>query len=199
MNSPHELSQAVFEAKAAMDNGFSRIGPRLDPADRVDGWLVGAASRCLALSDAIALLCRHHHVNEALPVLRTLALTAAGMRALAAAPSPEKAGALERESQGDGWVPAWSRERLEALLLEGGVASDERDALTRTLEAHAADHRRAGSTGLPWSHSFERNRHEGAAPEDVLGLAVRLLGHALRALDARWHGAFPGAEALWSR
>ena len=46
--------------------------------------------------------------------------------------------------------------------------------------------------GLPWSHAYAENRHEGCSSDDVLDATVRSMGHALEALAARWPQGFPG-------
>lgn len=88
----------IAAAKAAMDNGFSRLGGGLSgTAD--EGALVGGADRIIRLANAAALLCRHHHAPEARPLVRALAEAAAGLR---------RPGARE----------AW-RARVDALLAGG--------------------------------------------------------------------------------
>ena len=210
-----ELMRRVGQAKAIVDSGMCRVGPRLDPARSSDGWLSGAASRALGLSDAVVALCRHGRPNEALPVLRQLAETAAAMRWLAAAlPSnEEEKGGQARRGAGSGagdperraaslsaelrearWDRLWEQDRFLSRAREAGVPAAEAQETLALASQFAC----GGSSSAPLSHVFAGNQAPGADAGRVLRLAVRWLGHALQALETRWPGSFPGAETLWS-
>ena len=185
-----ELAQAVGRAKAVIDNGLCRVGPRLSPDDVQAAVLTGSASRALALSDAVVGLCGRDHPGEALALVRQLAETAVELRWVAADPAraPEAAAALEAPA----WAGAWPEPRFKERALAAGVP--ERD-VSETL-AFAADFLAGNRTGAPWSHVFAVNNRPAPEAARVLALTVRLIGHVVSGLETRWPGAFPGAEEL---
>lgn len=188
-----ELVRRIAQAKAFIDNGLCRVGPGLDREGRIEALMTGGASRALALADAVVQLCRQSHPNEALPLLRQLGEIAAGLRWAAAADGEARARELLAEAGSARWQDLWDGERLRRRAREGGMpAADVEDVL-----GLAADFVRGNSAVAPWSHLFEQNRRPGVDTARALGLAARLMGHVLKALDARWPGSFPGAEAMW--
>ncbi|MBI3297706.1 MAG: hypothetical protein HYZ75_06050 [Elusimicrobia bacterium] len=187
-----DLAQAIGRAKAVIDNGLCRVGPRLDRGDAQAAGLTGAASRALALSDAIVRLCRRDHPVEALPLLRQLAETAVDARWLAADAS--RADAASAALRASGWTGLWDDARLSSRAREAGMPEADLAAVL----ALAADFAAGNRAGAPWSHIFAANARPAPAPEPVLTLAVRLMGHVLAGLEARWPGSFPGAEELCS-
>ncbi|HBL17436.1 MAG: hypothetical protein A2X36_12625 [Elusimicrobia bacterium GWA2_69_24] len=181
----------IGKAKALVDNGLCRVGPRLRAECRSEGLLAGGASRAIVLADAILRLCQQDHPNESLPLLRELAEVAALMGALAAAPDPEaEAEAALAEAGGLRWEALWPSERFAGRARAAGVS--EADA-RRLLEA-CGDFRLAGRSAAPWSHVFPENQRRGPGALELLDLAIRLMGTVLRALDSRWPGAFPPLE-----
>ncbi|MDE2293345.1 MAG: hypothetical protein KGL53_14785, partial [Elusimicrobia bacterium] len=84
---PQELAQRVGRAKAVIDSGLCRVGPRLGRDDAQAAVLTGGASRALALSDAVVGLCGRDHPLEALPLVRQLAETAVELRWTAGDPA----------------------------------------------------------------------------------------------------------------
>ena len=187
-----ELEQRVGRAKAVIDNGLCRVGPRLDAHDDQAAALTGAASRALALADAVVRLCLEDHPAEALPLLRHLAETAVELRWIAADPS--RAAAALAALRSPRWDGLWDDDRLASRAREAGMAEED----VASVRALALDFVAGNRTGAPWSHIFAANGHPTLEAGRVLALAARLMGHVLEGLDARWPGAFPGAEELWS-
>lgn len=187
-----ELEQRVGRAKAVIDNGLCRVGPRLDSRDAQAAALTGAASRAIALADAVVRLCLGDHPAEALPLLRQLAETAVDLRWTAE--DPARAPALPGEREPARWDGLWDDERLCARAREAGMAGDDVSAVLGLAEDFAAGNR----AGAPWSHIFPANGRPAPEPGRVLALAARFMGHVLAGLDARWPGIFPGAEELCS-
>jgi len=100
-----DLIQRVGQAKAFIDNGLCRVGPKLNPGHKTAALLTGGASRSLALSDAIVRLCRHDHPTEALPVLRQLVEVAITLRwAAAGEGGSERAKAVLEETAAAHWA-----------------------------------------------------------------------------------------------
>lgn len=187
-----DLTQAVGLAKAIVDNGLCRVGPRLSSDDAQAAALTGAASRALALADAVVGLCGRDHPVEALPLVRQLAETAVELRWVAgdASRAVEAAAALE----GPSWERLWPEARLRERALAVGMP--ERD-VSGAL-AFAADFLASNRAGAPWSHVFSVNLRPAPETARVLALTARLMGHVVAGLDARWPGVFPGAEELWA-
>ncbi|MFA6030970.1 MAG: hypothetical protein WC969_14030 [Elusimicrobiota bacterium] len=183
-----ELIRKVGRVKVLIDNGMCRVGPRLDSASALDAALVRGAGRALLLSDAVVALCRAGRPHEALPLLRQLAAVAAAMRWIPLAQSDERARAVSSEWGCSRWDALWSDEALRERARTAGLAEDAEAVLSSCREFAVG-----GDSTLPWAHVFPENRRESLAPERVLELAGRLMGHVLRGLDARWQGDFPGA------
>lgn len=182
-----EAIRRIEQAKAVIDNGLCRVGPRLSAASAVEGLLAGGSSRVIALSGAVVQLCRHDHPTEALPILRQLVETAAGM-AWAVRRGEDAARELLGEARAGSWDSIWRSARARARAGEAGLPLADFDA----VEAAAAEFLLGGRCVAPWSHLFPENARPGAQTVVVLERAVRWMGHALRALDERWPGTFPG-------
>lgn len=182
-----ELIERIGQARPTIDNGMLRVGPRLDKGSRVEALLTGGASRALSLADAVVQLCRQDHANEALPVLRQLAEIAVLMRAVR---DEEGAEAVLAFWDAPRWEGLWSGDGFAARAVEAGLPADAAER----VESLCRDFTRANRAVIPWSHVYERNQQHGADAGTVLALTARMLGEVLRALDARWPDAFPGAE-----
>lgn len=189
-----EWIRRIGRAKASLDNGFSRVGPGLGGSDRVEGALLGAAGRLASLSNAAVLLCKHHHADDAAPLVRSLVTSALAMRWIVSEsrgrPWGEIAGMLETLEPARFWADeAWA-DRMSRAGLGAGELSSLRGALSELDRSHW----RAPRGGLPWAHVFSSGSVPGPGAERVLGLIVLAMGHALRALDERWPGAFQWSD-----
>lgn len=185
-----ELEQSVGRAKALIDNGLCRVGPRLESHDAQAAALTGSASRALALADAVVRLCLGDHPAEAAPLLRHLAETAVELRWVAG--DPLRAAVVLGALEAPRWDGLWDDNRLAERAREAGVA--EEDILA--VGALAVDFAAGNRTGAPWSHIFAVNGRAAPEARRLLTLTARFMGHVLAGLDARWPGTFPGAEEL---
>ncbi len=184
------LIRRVGAFKAAFDNGFSRVGPELKADDRAAAWLTAAAGRCCRLADAVALLCKEQHADEALPLLRALGEVAAAMGWIAADPTGQRLLQEESRLREPDWKASLDGGMLRSRLTASGLPAAEAEEWIEAFKRHFRRHLQAGASGMPWSHVFGRGVENGEPPEDVLAWTARLLQHALSALNARWPGAF---------
>lgn len=190
MPTTEESTQAIGWAKAAIDNGFSRVGRTLSSGDRVAGWLYGASGRAVALSDAVILLCREHHAAEAASLARAVIGLAADMRWLATDGTAERRiEVLEREARGRDWGALWSSERLCERFSASGLGEPEVERWAEEVRRLCAGHLAGGSSGLPWAHAFEVSPARLSA-EEVLAATAGAMEEVVRALGARWRGYF---------
>jgi len=181
-------------AKTRVDAGFSRVGRRLSAADPADRALMIMAARAIAQANAVTALSERGLANEALPILRELAEVCMTMRWVAEKDSTARAVGALSELQDPDWETHWPsarlRERAEAYAVPG-------EALEAVLGS-VVDFARGSAQGLPWGHVFADATRPGRRAEEVLPTLAVYLGHALKALDLRWPGEFPGAEELWT-
>jgi len=189
-----ELIALTGLAKTRMDAGFSRVGRRLSASDPADRALMIMAARAIAQANAAAVLSERGLANEALPLLRAIAELCLMMRWVAEKESTARAIAALDELQDPDWETHWPsarlRERADAYAVPG--------AALEAVLGSVADFARGSAQGLPWGHIFADGTRPGRRAEDVLPAAAVFLGHALKALDARWPGEFPGAEEMWA-
>ena len=92
------------------------------------------------------------------------------------------------------WETHWPSARLRG---RAEIYSVQNEALEAVLGS-AADFARGSAQGLPWGHVFADATRPGRRAEEVLPATAVFLGHALKALDGRWPGEFPGAEEMWT-
>lgn len=189
MATAEESTRAIGRAKAAIDNGFSRVGRTLSGDDAVAGWLHAAGGRAVALSDALILLSREHHAPEGAPVARAVIQLAADMRWLVAAAGSDRLAELGKDGQTRDWGALWSADRLKERLAAAGLpekeASDWLEVAGRLCVGQAS----GGSAGLPWAHAFGAPPRR-LTPEELLEATARAMGEAVRALNDRWPGYF---------
>ncbi len=181
-------------AKVRIDAGFSRVGRKLTPNDPVDRALMIMAARAVSQANAVMALSERGLANEALPILRGLAEISLMMRWVAEKDSALRAVGTLSELQDPDWETHWPSARLRE---RGEAYSVPREAIEAVLGS-AADFARGSAQGLPWGHVFADATRPGRRAEDVLPAAAVFLGHALKALDGRWPGEFPGAEEMWT-
>ncbi len=182
-------------AKAAIDNGFSRVGKRLDPASLSQRALMLLASRAVAIGNALVVLAQHDHANEALPLCRSLLEIVMAMRWIAAAQSEQRARDFFEENKQSDWADLWRTDRLRRRMSEFGFPESLHE---RALMA-CYDHLHANAQGLPWGHVFEENKDPGVSAGELLKISAVASGHAVKALETRWPGQFEGAEQLWEK
>lgn len=189
-----ELIALTGLAKVRVDAGFSRVGRRLSASDAAERALMILAARGIAQGNAITALCERGLANEALPILRGLAEISLMMRWISEKDPAARAEAAMKELHDPDWETHWPSARLrgraEAFQVPAAVVSTVLDS--------AADFARGSAQGLPWGHVFSEATRPGRGADEVLSAAAVLLGHALKALDGRWPGEFPGAEEMWS-
>ncbi len=182
-------------AKLRVDAGFSRVGRKLSASDPTDQALMILAARAIAQANAVMALSERGLANEALPILRGLAEMCLTMRWVAEKDSTARAVSALGELQDPDWETHWPsarlRERAESYAVSG--------AAVEAVLGSVVDFARGSAQGLPWGHVFAAATRPGRSAEDVLSSAAIFLGHALKALDARWSGEFPGAEEMWAR
>jgi hypothetical protein len=188
----NELITTVGLAKMRVDAGFSRVGRRLkaeDPADRV---LMLLAARAVSTGNALMLLCRDGHPNEALPLLRAIAEFSGVMRWVAAAETGPRARVALAELDAPRWEGLWSDARLKERAETFGVPVWAAAAALGS----APDFSRGNAQGLPWGHVIAEGVLPGRRAEETLAAAAVWLALALEALDRRWPGDFPGAAEM---
>jgi len=181
-------------AKTRMDAGFSRVGRRLSATDPADRALMIMAARAIAQANAVTALSERGLANEALPILRGLAEICMMMRWVAEKESTARAVGTLGELQDPDWETHWPSARLRERADAYGVHGPALEAVLGSV----ADFARGSAQGLPWGHVFAEATRPGRRAEDVLPATAEFLGHALKALDARWPGEFSGAEEMWT-
>jgi hypothetical protein len=192
MHDMQELIKAAGLAKTRIDAGFSRVGRRLSAAAAADRALMTLAARAVSTGNALTILCREGHANEALPLLRAIAGAAVSMRWIAAADSESRGGLTAAELARARWVDlaaeAPGRERAESFGVPAWAVAEAYDT--------GADFAGANAQGLPWGHTFAEGARAARKPETILSAAVVWLALAVEALDRRWPGDFPGAAEM---
>lgn len=188
----NELIKTVGLAKARVDAGFSRVGRRLKADDPADRALMLLAARAVSTGNALMLLCRDGHANEALPLLRALADFSSSMRWIAAAETGPRARAALAELDAPRWEGLWPDARLKERAEDFGVPVWAAAAALGS----APDFSRGNAAGLPWGHVFADGNLPGRKAEETLAAAAVWLALALEALDRRWPGDFPGAAEM---
>lgn len=193
--SDKDLLAVAGLAKSRADAGFSRVGRRLSPSSAADAALMILAARAIAEGNAVMALCERGLANESLPILRGLAEACLTMRWIAEADAEERAARALEELAAPDWGTQWPtaawRERAAAFGVDAAVE--------RFVLGSAADFARGAAQGLPWGHAVAERTRPGASSRETLRAAAILLGHALKALDARWAGEFPGATEIWEK
>jgi hypothetical protein len=189
-----ELLACVGLAKVRVDAGFSRIGRRLSATDPADRVLMTLAARAVALSNALMVLCREGHANEALPLLRAVAECALSMRWVSA-DEVGRAAEAWMELETARWETLWPEARAQERAQSFGV----QDWATFAAFGSAQDFMRGNAAGLPWGHIFSDAQLLGRKPEEVLAAAAAWLSLVLEALDRKWPGEFPGASEMRDR
>jgi hypothetical protein len=188
----NELIKNVGLAKVRVDAGFSRVGRRLKADDPADRALMLLAARAVSTGNALVVLCRDGHSNEALPLLRALAEFASSMRWIAAAETGPRARVALAELESPRWEGLWPdaplKERAEAFGVPVWAAA--------AALGSAPDFARGNAQGLPWGHIFAEGTLPGRKAEETLAAAAVWLALALEALDRRWPGDFPGAAEM---
>jgi hypothetical protein len=188
----NELIKTVGLAKMRVDAGFSRVGRRLKAEDPADRALMLLAARAVSTGNALTLLCRDGHPNEALPLLRAIAEFSACMRWIAAAETGPRARVALADLDAPRWEGLWSDSRLKERAEDFGVPVW---AAALALGS-APDFSRGNASGLPWGHVFAEGNLPGRKAEETLAAAAVWLALALESLDRRWPGDFPGAAEM---
>ena len=187
-----ELIKTVGLAKTRVDAGFSRVGRRLDAADPADRALMMLAARAVSTGNALTVLCRDGHANEALPLLRALAEFSSAMRWIAAAETGPRARVALADLDAPRWETLWSDARLQDRAEAFAVPVW---AIQAALGS-APDFARGNAQGLPWGHVFADGSLPGRKADEMLAASAVWLALALEALDRRWPGDFPGAAEM---
>lgn len=186
------MIKTVGLAKVRVDAGFSRVGRRLKADEPADRALMTLGARAVSMGNALMLLCREGHANEALPLLRAVAEAAATMRWIAAAESGPRARAALAELDAPRWEGGWNDARLKERAENFGVPVWAAAAALGS----APDFARGNAQGLPWGHVFADGLLPGRKADEVLAAAAVWLALCLEALDRRWPGDFPGAAEM---
>lgn len=194
MVSREDSIRSIGRSKAAVDNGFSRIGRTLSREDPSAAWLQAATGRALALCDAVILLCREYHAVESASLARAVIQLACDMRWVASGADGERLEILERTGEEGDWGALWSAETLRSRLAAASFPPDAVEEWCKTSVRLCAGHLSGGAAGLPWAHAFPDTRPRLSADE-AMDAASRALREAVRALELRWPGAFVLEEA----
>ncbi|MBI5200419.1 MAG: hypothetical protein HY925_02435 [Elusimicrobia bacterium] len=190
MPTTEESTQSIGRSKAAIDNGFSRVGRTQSGDDKVAAWLHAAGGRAVATCDAIILLCREHHAPEAASLARAVIQLAADMRWIAGSTNGDRLAEFEKDAAGRDWGLLWSSPRLKERLASSGLPEPDAARWVEEAGKLCAGHLAGGSSGLPWAHAFGGGGPVRVPAEAVLAVTARAMDEAVRALEARWPGFF---------
>ncbi|MBI4060896.1 MAG: hypothetical protein HY403_05640, partial [Elusimicrobia bacterium] len=169
------------------------VGRRLTASDPADRALMIMAARTIVQANAVMALSERGLANEALPILRGIAEICLMMRWVVEKDPTARAIAALDELQDPDWETHWPSARLRERAETYAVP----DEAVETVLSSAPDFARGSAQGLPWGHVFAEATRPGRRAEEVLTATAVFLGHALKALDGRWPGEFPGAEEMW--
>lgn len=183
MDDPIKL---IGSAKTAMDHGFSRVGPELDPRDDVARALMALACRSVAVSNALVVLAQRSLANEALPLARSLLEIVVHMRWIADQDGETRAREFFGECGTSNWDGLWPgrrlRERCSALGLPAGLAEQ--------VDGWGREHMWGNAAGMPWAHVFTAPAVAAVPAQSVLAAAASMMAEAVAALERRWPGKF---------
>jgi hypothetical protein len=191
----NETISLMARAKAAIDNGLSRLGKDIDFSNPVDSILVVFASRSVASSNAIALLISHGHEIEALSVLRTLAILSLWSRWVMEKDSAVRAEEALSEISKLDWEAPWRENLWSARAAHLDFESSLRQIFIeiQSLKFYS----KTGS--VPWDHGVEK--YFLAAPQApvILETAGLFMTHLVEALDVQWPGYFTELKEITKR
>lgn len=188
------LLATVGLAKIRVDAGFSRVGRRLSSSSDVDRLLMILAARAVSSGNALMVLCREGHANEALPLLRAIAEFSLAMR-WTVDDVPGRAEAARLELDDARWESLWADQRARKRADGFGVPAWAADATMGS----APDFACGNASGLPWGHIVSEGRRSGLKADEVLAAAAVWLALTLEALDRMWPGDFTGASEIRER
>ncbi|MFA6002868.1 MAG: DUF5677 domain-containing protein [Elusimicrobiota bacterium] len=176
----------IGSAKTAMDHGFSRVGPELDPKDDAARALLLLACRAVAVSNALMVLARRSLANEALPLARSLLELTVHMRWIAAQDSAARAREFFQECGQRNWEGIWSSRRLRERCSALGIPAE----LSERVEGWSQEHVWGNASGLPWAHVLTPPAASAVSGEALTAAAADMMAEALAALEQRWPGRF---------
>ncbi|MBI3547761.1 MAG: hypothetical protein HY078_01790 [Elusimicrobia bacterium] len=193
-----DWGRRIGDAKAIIDNGFTRIGPTLKAEDEDACKLARCAGRLVRLANAVALLCKNGHASDCLTLVE--GMSSLGLLMRVGLPSEYKTQQIHYAGLNPiGWTTMKNpnNPELKESIKRSGLTSEEIDFFASAFTTGASKWS-LDCGGLPWSHAIPREPGLPVSSEEVLKIAARAMSQAIRALDVRWPGSFSGAEALWS-
>lgn len=189
-----DLIERISRFKAAVDHGFSRVGPSLTSSQPLEEALLASANRIIRLSNAAVLLCKNGHANESVELLTSLVSTAWTMSWISLPAHRKKAPAESvKPLQGLDWTQLHQASDGQKLFRAAGLDGAALENLSRELHEQTALSKQMNNASIPWAHVFGK-ADAGADPKDVLTIVGRSMEQAIKALDSYWPGMFPAPE-----
>jgi len=181
-----KLINRISDIKAALDRGFSRLGPSVSGPGGMEEVLWRAANQVVRLSNALIVLCKDGYVTEGHTLLRRLMQVALEMRWLAARVKGQSGSKKQRAPEPLKWPPSG----FPQALIKAGISRRELAEIYQSMRAQEDEALESVYPSIPWAHAFTRQAQASPPAEEVLDLTVRAMEHSLKALEDYWPGFF---------
>ena len=186
----------IKKAKKEIDNGFNKMGRKIDNPSFLEKYLIVSTLKAVKLSDAIVFLCKNDFNNESLIILRSLIEHSVNMHWIIKDNTKEKLSNyisdLEKINYGERWPEIDLSKRLEDL---GYKNRDYYDFVIKFTYSYA----HVNAKALDWKEviKIEGLKSEPFPAQAIYSIVAQMLGHILKSLNIHFKGLFDSYSDIW--
>jgi len=186
----------IQKAKKEIDNGFNKMGRKIDNPSFLEKYLIVSTLKAVKLSDAIVFLCKNDFNNESLIILRSLIEHSVNMHWIIKDNTKEKLSNyisdLEKINYGERWTDVDLSKRLEYL---GFKNRDYYDFVIKFTYSHA----HVNAKALDWKEVIKIDglKAETFSDQAIYSIVAQMLCHVLKSLDMNFNGFFSSYSDIW--
>ncbi len=187
----------IKKAKKEIDNGFNKMGRKIDNPSFLEKHLIVSTLKAVKLSDAIVFLCKNDFNNESLIILRSLIEHSVNMHWIIKDNTKEKLNNyisdLEKINYGERWTEVDLSKRLEDL---GFQNRDYYDFVIKFTYSHA----HVNASSLEWGEVIKIDglNSEPFSAQAIYSIVAQMLCHVLKSLDMHFNGFFSSYSDIWN-
>lgn len=184
----------IQEAKNKINEGFDKIGRKIDNPTNLERYLVAATIKAVNITNAIIVLCKNNFTDESLILLRSLIEHSVNMHWIMDRNTEERFDEFWSEllETNSGF---WAQRRFDGRMEDIGFEDKEYyDSVVKITYTYS----HVSASSLNWDLVIDNVPKKEFSAEAIYSVVAQMLGHVLKSLDMNFKGLFD-YNSIWKQ
>jgi len=187
----------IQKARKKIDEGFNKMGRKIENPSFLERYLIAAALKAIKLSDVVVFLCKNNFNDESIIVLRSLIEHSLNMHWI----MKENTEIRLREYLSNlgkiDFRGYWTTKKFNKRMEDIGFNKEYYDFVVKITYAYS----HVNASSLEWNKVINDDRLKGEpfSAQAIYSIVAQMLGHVLKSLDMQFKGFFHSYNDVWGQ